>query len=183
MWGISNIFCIFAADLQFTIHNSQFTKGDKSMYGLGVLGEKIEAFTKRVVKATKYIKEQKEYSLADQFFRSGTSIGANCSEAVSAVSKADFANKLSIALKEANETCHWIDVMFYSELIDKATYESMSADAREIMQTLNYDNKKHTLKYRKREEINSQCTMYKLQCTRDLHGLAQRFKIRTNSKC
>ena len=122
--------------LQFTIHNSQFTKGDKSMYGLGVLGEKIEAFTKRVVKATKYIKEQKEYSLADQFFRSGTSIGANCSEAVSAVSKADFANKLSIALKEANETCHWIDVMFYSELIDKATYESMSADAREICKLL-----------------------------------------------
>ena len=136
MWGISNIFCNFAADLQITIHNSQFTKGDKSMYGLGVLGEKIEAFTKRVVKATKYIKERKEYSLADQFFRSGTSIGANCSEAVSAVSKADFANKLSIALKEANETCHWIDVMFYSELIDKATYESMSADAREICKLL-----------------------------------------------
>ena len=72
------------------------------MYGLGILGNKVEAFTKRVVKATKYIKAQKEYSLADQFFRSGTSIGANCSEAVSAVSKADFANKLSIALKEAN---------------------------------------------------------------------------------
>ena len=123
-------------NLQFTIHNSQFTKGNKSMYGLGILGDKIEAFTKRVVKATKYIKEQKEYSLADQFFRSGTSIGANCSEAVSAVSKADFANKLSIALKEANETCHWIDVMFYSELIDEATYESISADAREICKLL-----------------------------------------------
>lgn len=136
MWGISNIFTIFAANLQFTIHNSQFTKGNKSMYGLGILGDKIEAFTKRVVEATKYIKEQKEYSLADQFFRSGTSIGANCSEAVSAVSKADFANKLSIALKEANETCHWIDVMFYSELIDEATYESISADAREICKLL-----------------------------------------------
>lgn len=120
--------------LQFTIHNLQ--RATRSMYGLGVLGEKIEAFTKRVVKATKYIKERKEYSLADQFFRSGTSIGANCSEAVSAVSKADFANKLSIALKEANETCHWIDVMFYSELIDEATYESMSADAREICKLL-----------------------------------------------
>ena len=39
------------------------------MYGLGILGNKVEAFTKRVVKATKYIKAQKEYSLADQFFQ------------------------------------------------------------------------------------------------------------------
>ena len=106
------------------------------MYGLGILGEKIEAFTKRVVKATKYIREQKEYSLADQFFRSGTSIGANCSEAVGAVSKADFVNKLSIALKEANETCHWIEVMYTAELINKETYESIREDAVEICKLL-----------------------------------------------
>ena len=116
--------------------NSQFTKGYKSMYGLGILGEKVEAFTKRVVKATKYIKEHKEYSLADQFFRSGTSIGANCSEAVSAVSKADFANKLSIALKEANETCHWIEVVYAAELIDQKAYESVKNDAVEICKLL-----------------------------------------------
>ena len=63
------------------------------MYGLGILGDKIGLFTKRVVKATAYLKTQKQSSLADQFFRSGTSIGANCSEAVCAVSKADFINK------------------------------------------------------------------------------------------
>ena len=77
-----------------------------------------------------------EYSLADQFFRSGTSIGANCSEAVSAVSKADFANKLSIALKEANETCHWIEVTYTAELINEETYKSMKADAIEICKIL-----------------------------------------------
>ena len=106
------------------------------MYGLGILGNKVEAFTKRVVKATKYIKAQKEYSLADQFFRSGTSIGANCSEAVSAVSKADFANKLSIALKEANETCHWIEVIYIAELINEETYKSIKNDAVEICKIL-----------------------------------------------
>ena len=106
------------------------------MYGLGILGNKLEAFTKRVVKATKYIKAQKEYSLADQFFRSGTSIGANCSEAVSAVSKADFANKLSIALKEANETCHWIEVTYTAELINEETYKSIKNDAVEICKIL-----------------------------------------------
>ena len=106
------------------------------MYGLGILGNKVEAFTKRVVKATKYIKAQKEYSLADQFFRSGTSIGANCSEAVSAVSKADFANKLSIALKEANVTCHWIVVIYTAELINEETYKSIKNDAVEICKIL-----------------------------------------------
>jgi len=106
------------------------------MYGLGILGEKVESFTKRVVKANKYIKEQKEYSLADQFFRSGTSIGANCSETVSAVSKADFANKLSIALKEANETCHWIEVIYTAELINEETYNSIKTDAVEICKLL-----------------------------------------------
>ena len=106
------------------------------MYGLGILGEKVTAFTRRVVKATKYLKEIKEYSLADQFFRSGTSIGANCSEATSAVSKPDFVNKLSIALKEANETCHWIEVIHDAELIDQNTYESIMADAIEICKLL-----------------------------------------------
>ena len=106
------------------------------MYGLGILGEKIGAFTQRVVDATKYLKEKKEYNIADQFFRSGTSIGANCSEATNAVSKADFANKLSIALKEANETCHWIEVMYMAKSIDAKTYESIKADAVEICKLL-----------------------------------------------
>ena len=106
------------------------------MYGLGILGEKVESFTQRIVKASQYLKDKKEYSLADQLFRSGTSIGANCSEAVGAVSRADFANKLAIALKEANETCHWIQVMYMAQLIDEPTYESIKADAVEICKLL-----------------------------------------------
>jgi len=106
------------------------------MYGLGILGNKIECFTQRIVDATKFLKEKKEYNLADQLFRSGTSIGANCSEATCAVSKADFANKLGIALKEANETCHWIDVMFMAKLINQKTYESIKQDAVEICKLL-----------------------------------------------
>ena len=106
------------------------------MYGLGILGDKVGGFTQRVVNATKYLRKQKEYSLADQFFRSGTSIGANCSEATYAVSKADFANKLSIALKEANETCHWIDVMYMAQLINEQTYRSIKDDAVEICKLL-----------------------------------------------
>ena len=106
------------------------------MYGLGILGEKIGVFTKRVVKAASYLRKQKQSSLADQFFRSGTSIGANCSEATFAVSKADFVNKLSIALKEANETCHWIEVMHDGEFINELTYNSIMDDTVEIRKLL-----------------------------------------------
>ena len=106
------------------------------MYGLGILGDKIGAFTKRIVKANSFLKQQKEYSLADQLFRSGTSIGANCSEATFAVSKADFANKLGIALKETNEVCHWIEVMHDADLIDAKTFSSIMDDAVEIRKLL-----------------------------------------------
>lgn len=106
------------------------------MYGLGNLGEKVTAFTVRVVNATQYLKDRKAHSLADQFFRSGTSIGANCSEAVFAASKADYLNKLTIALKEANETLHWIEVMKVAKLINDETYTSIRKDCEEIIKIL-----------------------------------------------
>jgi four helix bundle protein len=54
---------------------------------------------------------QKEYIISNQLLRSGTSIGANISEAQSAVSKRDFSNKMMIALKEANETQYWLKLL------------------------------------------------------------------------
>lgn len=106
------------------------------MYGLGIVGEKITAFTQRVVNAKAYLIKKKEGHLADQFYRSGTSIGANCSEAVGASSRADYVNKLTIALKEANETRHWIEVMYMSHLIDEKTYNSILEDCVEICKLL-----------------------------------------------
>ncbi len=72
------------------------------MYGLGILGEKVDAFVIRVIKANVYLKGKVESSTLNQFYRSGTSIGANCSEAPGSQSRADFVTKLHIALKEAN---------------------------------------------------------------------------------
>lgn len=106
------------------------------MYGLGNLGDKVTAFTMRVVKANDFLKQKKANTIADQFFRSGTSIGANCSEAVYAASKADYLNKLTIALKEGNETLHWIDVMKMSNLIDEPTFQSIHHDCEEICKIL-----------------------------------------------
>ncbi len=55
--------------------------------------------------------------LAKQFLRSGTSIGANCKEAVSAQSKKDFINKYEIALKEARETEYWLEIMIETKIV------------------------------------------------------------------
>lgn len=70
--------------------------------------ERTEVFAIRVIKAyTELNKRNFDDAgkvLSKQFLRSGTSIGANCAEAVYAQSKNDFISKYSIALKEASET-------------------------------------------------------------------------------
>lgn len=95
------------------------------------------AFSVKINKLRKYLREvQHEYNNSDQIQRSGTSIGANYSEACDAVSKADFVNKLAIAQKEANETIYWLKVLYGSELITKEQYEELLADARELYKIL-----------------------------------------------
>ena len=81
----------------------------------------------------KYLRdEQHEYNNADQIQRSGTSIGANYSEACDAESKANFIHKLGIVQKEANETIYWLKVLYGSELITQEQYDDLLADVREL---------------------------------------------------
>ena len=95
------------------------------------------AFSVKINKLRKYLREkQHEYNNSDQIQRSGTSIGANYSEACDAISKADFINKLAIAQKEAHETMYWLKVLYGSELISKAQYEDLMKDAEEIHRVL-----------------------------------------------
>ena len=79
-----------------------------------VVMNKSYAFALRVVKLYKYITiEKKEYVLSKQLLRSGTAIGALIKEGEHAQSKADFLNKMNVALKEANETEYWIQIYIY----------------------------------------------------------------------
>jgi four helix bundle protein len=66
------------------------------------------AFALEVMRIAKLMREQKEYDLASQFWRAGTSIGANVEEAQAAQSRADFRSKMSIASKEARESHYWL---------------------------------------------------------------------------
>jgi four helix bundle protein len=81
-----------------------------------VIEYKTYSFANRIVKAYRYLtKEQKEFILSKQLLRSGTAIGALVREAKFAQSKADFINKMSIALKEANETKYWLSLLYDNE--------------------------------------------------------------------
>ena len=85
----------------------------------------------------KYIEScQKEFIITNQILRSGTAIGALVREAEFAQSPQDFANKLSIALKEANETFYWLNLLHDTDYIDQNAFESMLDDCNELIALL-----------------------------------------------
>ena len=95
------------------------------------------SFALRIVKFYKHLTENKKvYVLSKQILRSGTSIGANIRESIHAQSSADFINKLSIALKEADETEYWLELLNASDIIDDVEFKSMSDDVKQIIGTL-----------------------------------------------
>lgn len=99
--------------------------------------DKCVAFSIKINKLRKFLLEtQREYNNSDQIQRSGTSIGANYSEACNAVSKADFINKLSIAQKEAHETIYWLRVLHGSEFISKEQFDDLMADVLSLHKML-----------------------------------------------
>ena len=99
--------------------------------------EKSFDFAVRTVNLYKYlIREHKEFVLAKQLLRCGTSIGANIAEAQRGQSRADFAAKMNIALKEANETLYWLKLLYRTDYLTKAQYESIEADAQELQRLL-----------------------------------------------
>ena len=94
-------------------------------------------FAVRIVKLVKYLKDAKsENVLSSQLLRSGTSIGANVTEAENAQSKKDFVSKLSIALKEANETYYWLKLLYSAEYISENQFISIESDCKEVISLL-----------------------------------------------
>jgi four helix bundle protein len=97
------------------------------------LKSKSYSFAIRVINLYKYLTtEKKEYILSKQILRSGTAIGALISEAQFGQSKADFRSKMSIALKEVNETIYWLSLLKDTDYIDNKLYESLVINAKEL---------------------------------------------------
>ena len=102
-----------------------------------VVKDKSFVFALRIIKLNKHLIEyKKEYILSKQILRSGTAIGALIRESEYAESKADFIHKLSISLKEANETEYWIELLFKAQYIKTTEYHSILNDLKEILKLL-----------------------------------------------
>ena len=101
-----------------------------------------KAFALRIIRLYNYLKEEKQvYVLSKQILRSGTSVGANIRESVNAQSRMDFINKLNIALKEANETEYWLELLHESNVIDDKQFESIYNDCGKLVATLTKSSK------------------------------------------
>ena len=102
-----------------------------------VIMRKSFAFSVRIVNLYKYLSEQKkEYVISKQIYRSGTSIGANIAEAQRAQSTADFVAKMKIALKEANETQYWLQLLHETNYITEKEFTSVHNDLLEVLKIL-----------------------------------------------
>ena len=96
-----------------------------------------KAFAVRIIKLYKYLtEEKKEFVISKQVLRSGTSIGANISESVFAQSRMDFVSKMSIALKEANETKYWLELLVETDYLTEEQYKSVAENVKKIIGTL-----------------------------------------------
>ena len=102
-----------------------------------MLHKKTLDFAVRIVNFYKYLtNDKKEYVISKQILRSGTSIGANVRESKNAQTDPDYLSKMNIALKEADETQYWLEVLFHSEIITEEEYKSLENDLKEIIAIL-----------------------------------------------
>ena len=102
-----------------------------------VIENKSFDFAVRIVNLHKHLSaEKKEFVLSKQLLRSGTSIGANVSEAVRGQSKADFLAKMCIALKEANESHYWIRLLYKTDFLTEQEFNSIENDVVELIKIL-----------------------------------------------
>lgn len=104
--------------------------------GETILQSKSKAFAIDIIKFHRKLLERREFELASQILRSGTSIGANIKESKNAQSKADFISKQSIALKEADETQYWLEIMLGANVITQDVFDPLYAKVNELIAML-----------------------------------------------
>ncbi len=101
-----------------------------------ILREKSFSFSIEIVRVYKVLVNDKEFVMSKQLLRSGTAIGALLKEAEYGQSKADFINKLSIALKEANETEYWIELLHQTKYISNEEFINLTEKVKELLRML-----------------------------------------------
>ena len=106
-------------------------------YDNSITRQKSKSFAVRIIKFVNLLQnEKREKIISKQLLRSGTSIGANIRESYNAQSKADFISKLHIALKEADETAYWLELLYESDIISSQYFDSLYNELKEIIALL-----------------------------------------------
>ena len=102
-----------------------------------VLQQKSYQFAIRVVRLYAILRDERhEYVLSKQLLRSGTSVGANLREAKRGQSRADFSAKMTIALKEADESLYWIELLKDGGFLSDEEFNSIHTDGEELVKML-----------------------------------------------
>jgi len=102
-----------------------------------IILEKSYSFSLRIIGLYKHlINHHKQYDLARQILRCGTSIGANIEEADASISKKEFSAKVSISYKEARETKYWLRLLHDSGYKEKRVFNSLFSDCDELCKIL-----------------------------------------------
>jgi four helix bundle protein len=101
-----------------------------------IIKQKSYDFALKIIGLYRKLVKDNEFILSKQVLRSGTSIGANIEEAQAAQSRADFVSKMSIASKEARETCYWLRLLRDSSTIAKCDVDPLLFDAESLVNIL-----------------------------------------------
>lgn len=108
-----------------------------------IIASKTKDFAVKIIELNGWLRSNRvDYALTSQILRSGTSVGANVREARRGQSRADFYAKMNVALKEADETAYWLELLKESGMIGKDRYEALYADCEEIIRILTSITKK-----------------------------------------
>ena len=98
--------------------------------------DKSFSFAVKIVNLARSVRDKKEYELARQILRCGTSVGANIAEAQKAQSDRDFLAKIYISYKEASETEYWIKLLYATEIVSDDEYQDIIKDVQELLKIL-----------------------------------------------
>jgi four helix bundle protein len=101
-----------------------------------IVKDKSYTFALRVITLAKWLREQKEFAIAAQVLRSGTSIGSNVEEGLAGISRADFVAKMSIASKEARETHYWLRLLRDSRIVPESKIAPLETESLELIRIL-----------------------------------------------
>ena len=93
-------------------------------------------FALEIIEYTELLESKKKFVMANQLFKSGTSIGANVREAQNAESHKDFIHKLAISQKECDESIYWLELPTATDYLNQKEFESLNSDALELLKMI-----------------------------------------------